>query len=186
MQPLLVLCCGGDFPPSNIHLADLFTPPEPNHSSPSKKGAPPPSRHHPTNPPTRQKKNEPTYHRQTDKSKTKMCTPSPHLNPVQKTEEWTMPELNRRPFTRCISHHVILSDNAEAKMRSENHTTRPIALVSDGVDVSLFCLLLVQCGGGHDSRCRLVCKGGRQQGIGHLSPSLILQHLRMTSGRTRE
>lgn len=95
---------------------------------------------------------EPNYHRQTDKSKTKMCTPSPHLNPVQKTEKWTMPELNRRPFTGRISHHVILSDNAEAKMRSENHTTRPIALVSDMVITSLFCLLWVQCGGGHDSR----------------------------------
>lgn len=157
MQPLLVLCCGGDSHHRTSILPICLLPLNPTIHPQAKRA----HHHHPditqpTLPPV--KKKEPNYHRQTDKSKTKMCTPSPHLNPVQKTEEWTMPELNRRPFTGRISHHVILSDNAEAKMRSENHTTRPIALVSDGMMKSLFCLLWVQCGGGHDSRSGLFAR----------------------------
>lgn len=158
MQPLLVLCCRGDFLPSNIHLADLFTPPEPNHSSPSKKGAPPPSRHHPTNPPTRQKKTNPTTTDRQTRAKQTCVHQALTLTRLKKKEEWTMPELNRRPFTGRISHHVILTDNAEAKMRSENHTTRPIALVSDEMIQLLFCPLWVQCGGGHDSRSGLFAR----------------------------
>ena len=79
------------------------------------------------------------------------------LDPMQKTE-WTMPELNRRPFTGRISHHVILSDDAEAKMRSENHTTRPIALVAVDIEWVGFLFLLHLEWRRHDSRHNLGCR----------------------------